>query len=280
MTRKKYANCGAGYSRKRGTCYPDNSLLKMKEFWNLSYPTNKIKSSSAGGIWKQLSHKMNNTCEKENCWLEQPFMRGKIDKEMYDLFAPKQPKSWKKQPNEWLTNVDIENVLKQYEKKYKCFKFLGPFPIDFDTSLGMSCVSDEMCKFDLKYYINKKKHKIGFVFNTDTHDKDGEHWISLFINIKTGEIFFFDSAGDKIKPQIQDFVYRVIQQGKQITPSIHFKFDENAPFTHQRSTTECGMYSLYFLINMLQDKINKKTLKTTRIPDSKMLEYRNIYFND
>jgi hypothetical protein len=45
----------------------------------------KIKSSSAGGIWKQLKHKMNNTCEKENCWLEQPFMRGKIDKEMEDL---------------------------------------------------------------------------------------------------------------------------------------------------------------------------------------------------
>lgn len=274
------ARCGPGYTKKNKTCYPDKSLLKMKEFWNLSYPNNKITANNVDGIWKQFHRKMKNTCDKENCWLEQPFMRGKIDNEMSEIFAPKQPASWKKKPNEWLTNVDITNVLKQYEKKYKCFCFLGPFPIDFDAKLGVSCVANEMCKFDLTYYINKKKHKIGFVFNTDPHDKDGEHWISLFINIKNSEIFFFDSAGDKIKPQIRTFVDRVIAQGKQVTPQINFIFDENAPFTHQRSSTECGMYSLYFLINMLQDKTDKNKLKTMRVPDSEMLEYRSIYFND
>ena len=277
----KMARCSPlGGSKKRRSCFPDESLLKLKNFWNLSYPTNKITSNDANGIWKQLHQKMSNTCDSENCWLEQPFIRDKIDTEMKQLFSPKHPGSWKKNPTEWLTNLDISNVLKQYEKKYKCFRFLGPFSIDFDAKNGMSCVADEMCKFNLSHYVKNKKHKIGFVFNTDPHYKDGEHWISLFINIKNAEIFFFDSAGDKIRPQIKEFVDRVTSQGKKITPQIHFNFDENAPFTHQRSTTECGMYSLYFIINMLCDKTDKKKLKTRRIPDSEMIKHRKIYFNE
>ena len=275
----KKAMCAPG-KRSDHTCYTDESLMKMRTFWNNSYPNNKIRATNAKEIWKQLYKKMNSTCTKENCWLEQPFLREKIDEEMRDSFAPKHPDSWRKNPTEWLSNVDISNVLKQFEKHYKCFKFMGPYPIDFASKQGNTCVEEEMCNFHIKEWINKNKTKIGFVFNTDPHDKGGEHWISLFINIKTEEIFFFDSAGDKITPEIQKFVDKVIQHGKEIQPPKHFTFDENAPFKHQRTTTECGMYSLYFIINMLKDKINKKLLKTQRIPDLDMIKHRKIYFNE
>jgi hypothetical protein len=44
MTRKwKKAMCSPlAQSKKNHTCYSDNSLLKLKKFWNLSYPKNKI----------------------------------------------------------------------------------------------------------------------------------------------------------------------------------------------------------------------------------------------
>ena len=279
MTRKwKKAMCSTlGYSRKKNTCYADTSLIKMKKFWNLSYPKNKIYANTTAGIWKQLYHKMNNVCDKENCWLEQPFMRNKIDEEMRDAFAPKHPSSWKQNPTEWLSNVDIANVLKQYEKRYKCFRFLGPFPRDFDAKSGSKCIEDEMCRFQLQKHIADQKHKMGFVFNTDPHYKSGEHWISLFIHVKNKEIFFFDSAGDKAIPEIKTFVERIIQQGKDL--NIHFYFDENT-YAHQKTSTECGMYSLYFIINMLRDKITRKTIKTTRIPDEEMIKHRKIYFNE
>lgn len=281
MPTRKRAMCSPiGHSRKKKhTCFNDESLMKIKTFWNHSYPTKQIRSNNAKEIWKQIHSRMNNVCEKENCWLEQPFMRGKIDDDMRDSFAPNRPDSWKKNPNEWLSSVDITNVLRQYEKYYKCFKFLGPFPIDFDNKKGASCVEDEMCQFNLKQYLDDKKTKIGFVFNTDPHDKGGEHWISLFINAKSSEIFFFDSAGDKILPEIKKFVAKVKEQGKQMNPPIFFNFDENGPFNHQKTTTECGMYSLYFIINMLRDKTNKKLLKSQRVPDSLMTNYRKVYFN-
>ena len=195
---KKRAMCAPGKGSEH-TCYSDESLMKMRTFWNSSYPNNKITATSAKDIWAQLYKKMNSTCSKENCWLEQPFMRQKIDEEMRDSFAPKHPDSWNKNPNEWLSNVDIANVLKQFEKHYKCFKFLGPYPIDFDLKKGGTCIEEEMCKFHIKDWMNKNKTKIGFVFNTDPHDKGGEHWISLFINAKTEEIFFFDSCISKTR---------------------------------------------------------------------------------
>ena len=45
---------------------------------------------------------------------------------------PEMPAQWYKNPIEWLSNYDIDDVMVQYnnEKKY-CYSFLGVFPIDF-----------------------------------------------------------------------------------------------------------------------------------------------------
>ena len=40
-------------------------------------------------------------------------------------FRPKMPSDWEKNSREWLSTLDIENVLNQYEKKYKNFLFIG-----------------------------------------------------------------------------------------------------------------------------------------------------------
>ena len=37
----------------------------------------------------------------------------------------------------------------------------------------------------VKEQIKNKKTKIVIIFNTDPHNKPGQHWISMFINIKT-----------------------------------------------------------------------------------------------
>ena len=40
--------------------------------------------------------------------------------------------------------------MKQYEKVYKNFKFIGPVPIDFDYEYSVgNCIIDELCKIDI-----------------------------------------------------------------------------------------------------------------------------------
>ena len=280
----KNLQCSPNPEKKKDyTCLDDSTLFKLKDLWNARHPDVKIKSKLPKDIWIQLKEYLKSICNKESCWLKQNFVEGKLDTELSNSFAPKSPADWKKNPNEWLSSVDILDVMKQYEKAYKCFEFMGPTPIDFDTKMmGDQCVWEELCKFNLQEQIDSGKTKIGIIFNTDKHTGGGKHWFSLFINIKKGEIFFYDSAGDMAGKEIQAFIDRVIEQGKNLkqTKPIAFKMDSNYPVEHQMGTTECGVYSLYFIVHMLEDKLTGHYLKTHKIKDKYMQQFRKVYFNE
>ena len=280
-TTKKFikAKCAPSAEKKDYTCYSDSALIKMRNLWNARHPDSKINTDISREIWKQLKLNMEDVCNSENCWLKQGFIENNLDSELTSYtFAPTSPKSWSKNKNEWLSSVDIEKVMKQFEHKYKCFSFIGPSPIDFDAHmLYNECVWEELCHFDLKSYISRGKNKIGIIFNTDPHYKNGSHWISLFINIRKGYIFYFDSNGNPVPKEIQVLVDRIIKQSKEL--SIDLKFDQNYPMEHQFSNTECGMYSLYFIIQLLRDTHNIDFFKNHRIKDKEMEKLRTEYFN-
>jgi len=263
------------------SCYTDKTLYKMRDLWNNRHPDNKITTNDTKQIHELLSNYLSNVCNKESCWLKQTSIFGKITNELKDSFAPESPDEWKKNPNEWLSSVDIMKVMKQYENAYKCFEFIGPSPIDFDTrKLYGECVWEELCNFNLEEQIKNNKTKIGIIFNTDPHYKNGSHWISMFINIKKKEIFFFDSTGNKPPKEIIVLANRIKEQGENMSPKINFKFDTNEGIEHQYGNTECGMYSLFFIVHMLEDKITEHYLKTHILKDKYMQKFRKVYFNE
>ena len=267
---------------KEYTCYTDADLQKLRDMWNARHPDKPINTNDSKEIWDMLKNYYANICNKESCWIRQMTTGTKMEKELLDSFSPVSPNEWKKNPNEWLSSLDIIEVMNQYEKTYKCFDFMGPSPIDYDThKLYGECVWDELCHFNLEEQIKKGKSKIGVIFNTDPHNKGGEHWISLFINIKKGTIFFFDSAGNKIPKQIMKFVNTVTEQGRALnTNPINFTFDQNYPIEHQYHNTECGIYSLFFIIHMLEDKITGHYLKTHVLKDEYMEKFRKVFYNE
>jgi len=263
------------------SCYTNKSLYKLRDLWNARHPDVKIKSNSPKEIHNLISEYLKGVCNKESCWIKQKAEFGPIESDIADSFAPESPPEWKKNPNEWLSSVDIINVMKQYEKAYKCFDFIGPSPIDFDTrKLYGECVWDELCNFSLKEQLKNGKTKIGVIFNTDPHNKPGQHWISMFINIKKKKIFFFDSTGDKPPEEIMVLVKRIEEQGLNLNPKLKFKFDSNEGIEHQYGNTECGIYSLFFIVHMLEDKMTEHYLKTHILKDEYMTKFRHIYFND
>jgi hypothetical protein len=60
-------------------------------------------------------------------------------------------------------------------------------------------------------------------------------------------------------------VNRIKEQGIALHPKINFKFDSNEGVEHQYGNTECGIYSLYFIVNMLRDKTSNEYLKTHKL---------------
>jgi len=273
-----------GKKSVKNSCLSDSALIRLRDLWNARHPDVTIKTNNPREIWNTLYYYMKNTCNKESCWLKQNFANHdkSLKKELEDSFAPEYPKEWKYEPNKWLSSLDILNVMKQYEKAYKCFDFIGPSPIDYDTyMLYGECVWNELCNFNLMNQMKSGKTKIGIIFNLDPHYKGGSHWVSLFINIKKGTIFYFDSAGEKIPLQIEKFVKTVMDQGHSLIGAkrINFIFDQNYPVEHQYGNTECGVYSLYFIVHMLEDKITAYYLKNHILKDEYMEKFRKIYFN-
>ena len=260
------------------SCYTNKALLKLKTMWNARHEDAIITSDEPKEIHRQLTNYLADVCEKESCWLKQHSEFGKDAADLVESFAPVSNETWKKNPREWLDSTDIIKVMKQYEKANPYFEFVGPSPIDFDTRmLYGECVWDELCNFSLSEQIKRGKTKMGFIFNTDPHNKPGEHWISMFLDTNEKFIFYFDSTGDKIPKKIKNFVKRIQEQG--LLLGLDIKYDDTHKVSHQKKNTECGMYSLFFIAYMLENKINSDFLKDNIIGDEYIAKYRNIFFN-
>lgn len=277
------------------SCYTRPVLEDLCREWNRKHPNAAISvhpSRSAHDLWRELQRNLSTDCNEEKCWAKK--LKKHDHPDVKDAFAPDAPKEWKKNKNAWLSSLDIEAVLKQFEKRYPCFTFLGPSAIDFDTKLDdKSCVCNRLCNFQLSDHWDaargqpKKVWKIGIVFNLDRSDQGGSHWVSLFLNMKRRYLFYFDSVGfsateraggkDPLPEGIRKFVDKVMGQAKHL--GFPLKFDYST-YQHQKGTTECGIYSLYFISKLLLDEKNLDFFRSSSsIPDEEMEKYRAKFFN-
>ena len=272
----KLLNCSPGAIHDF-TCYSSKSLNKIRDLWNKRHPDAKISSNNPREIWNTLKNNLSNVCDTEKCWLNQSFMNNKLDSKLTNYtFAPSAPKTWNINPNEWLNSLDINNVMRQYEHTYPSFTFIGPSPIDFNKKkMFGQCVWNELCNFDLESLIKKGKTKIGIIFNTDPHYLEGSHWICMFIDIKKKYIYYFDSNADETPKEIIQLVDKIKNQADKL--GIKIKYHRNN-IDHQKSDSECGMYVLYVITQLLQNKMTPEMFKK-RIPDSDMERLRKVFFN-
>jgi hypothetical protein len=202
-----------------------------------------------------------------------------------EYLRPKQPDDWKNDPDKWLNNLDIENVMRQYVEIYPEFLFMGPYPIDFaapdpySTGGSKKCLIQEICELNITNAIQKGKKYIGIIYNLDKHDQSGSHWVATFTDLVKNKTYYFDSYGkssSKIKGveipgQIQTFMRWLKEQNK----DMELLYNGHR---FQYGNSECGMYCLYFIIRMLAgDDIT--TFVRREPPDNYMLDLRDWLFS-
>ena len=218
------------------SCFDNESLYNIANRFNKQYPGHqieipkKIDDTNREDFWRQLNVKINKAtgCSTEKCWLKKDF----VDPKYEENFKPKYPEEWLNNKNAWLSTYDINNVLKQYEKNSN-YKYIGAIPIDFDKKLAIGmCVVNEMCNLNLKNLYLSGIRYIGAVFNLDAHDQPGSHWVSLFINLTNGGIYYFDSYGSVPPKEVIVLMERVRSMGnellKQNIIALDFFTDEHA----------------------------------------------------
>lgn len=295
--------------KKYKTCFTLEALKRLAVSWNKQY--NKLSTKkpiriigrTREQIWSDLNKNMENICsgtDKESCWVSN--LKADSVPEVANNLRPFSPSSWIKNPNEWLSNIDIENVMFQYNQlKNNNYKFLGVFAIDFaEKDKFGSCLYEEICSlniFDL-YKKNKIKY-VGLITNLDKHDQPGSHWTSTFICIDPYSpnfgAFYYDSVS-RPPPKEMDTFMKDLQSKANIiineikakkskttnTPVYEFRLAYNKK-QDQYGNNECGMFSMYYQMNWLKYLNSTPNAKfedviAGKISDKMMNDFRKTIF--
>lgn len=272
--------CAPSKTYQDGSCIPLDILTEMANAYNrtsskqkIYVPTNVDNAQKKQIILKQFEQVFKD-CNDQMCWLKKPFV-AYLNKETYtDLknftFRPSGPEG----RFEWLSTIDINKTMRQYEQKYSNFKFLGTVPIDFDNlpEVGFNNLNFEELQ-------KNGKTKIGAVFNLDEHYKSGSHWVALFADLEKSQIYFSDSYGIKPHNNIQKFIDRIDGHLKKKYTNIDKRINRTR---HQYEGSECGVYSINFILRLLRgdsfEDITKQRIKDRTINKCRMKYFNNTKF--
>ena len=254
--------CAPSKKFSSGSCFTIESLKKIAETYNGTYndkiETSIINSNDKKTLLKALTIKMAEqfNCNDQLCWMSTKVVRSiKDDDIKHNTFRPNGPENMK----DWLGTSDINNVMRQYESKYPEFKFFGAVPYDFEELPYY-----EVSQIDFND-LDKSTYKFGLVINLDEHNKPGSHWVALYVNLKDNIIYYFDSFGKKPGKRINTFVRKILTHMynkkfnenfnvEQFLKKFHSSKDYDVRFNHiqhQFKNTECGVYSMNFIIRLL-----------------------------
>jgi hypothetical protein len=262
-------------TRHSKTCLPPSILHRIA-----SKSSPFIRGGSTENVInlkKQLATELGCNSKDERCLVEKSMLTHKEKKALLEtFFRPEMPNEWKQDPDMWLNSDDISNVMKQYEKAYPEFRFLGVVPIDFSApdpyaQEQKKCMNDQFCHVDIQEEKIKGRRILGAVFNLDPHYKDGSHWVALAIDLKRNCVYYFDSYGMPPPQQVARFMRYLTLQDSSI------RLESNGR-RFQYGDSECGMYSMYFLIRMIAGESFKKFCKKP-IADKYMLNFRKVLFD-
>tara|TARA_B110000037_G_C17115974_1_gene503744 strand:+ start:2037 stop:2978 length:942 start_codon:yes stop_codon:yes gene_type:complete len=301
---KENLKCAPNKRFSNKSCFSLDQLKKISISFNNAIKKNKINNKKIKlnlitikddkrYLVQELSSRLEKVCDDQICWLKQKFIKDLKDKDLLkDTFRPEGPLS----QFEWLNTLHIDTVMNQYHKKYKNFKFYGAVPIDFDNLSYL-----KIKKIDYEQLYKDGIHQIGFIFNLDESWKSGSHWVALYANLNKEQIYFFDSYGTRPEKRIRTLIKRI---GKwiykknfcnsdkcsvdEIDDNVSFlgktknkienKFDiEYNRNRHQYKNSECGVYSLNFILRLLNGHSFNDITKN-KVLDDEINKCRDIYF--
>lgn len=302
--------CAPSKKFENGSCIDLSDLINLAKIFNRIQPENIIKIQKQHKMlgddsFKKLYKKwlLNEfkkrfpKCSSETCWITTLLQFNHLlDEEQNDSLCGMAEKTWRpegpKKINDWLSNFDIIESIEQYYDKYKDFVFLGSVPIDFFTinypltpgtikllnSRDID-VSDgsPISRLNYKELVSKGFHKFGIVFNLDPHDKPGSHWVGMYADFKKNNIFFFDSYGEKPDKPIADFMDYIKDKMSEIGNRTDIVSRHNT-IRHQYGGSECGVYSMNFILRMLRGESFDDIIKA-KTPDKEIQQCRYIYFS-
>lgn len=249
--------------------FDDKEVENLRKVYNKEHSRETpIPKGNTHSVWKHIQKRLHDQCDS-----------GAAECIINSLLTkPTAPSSWKSNPEEWLSSVDIDAVEKQFAALFSDYYYVGTVPIDFGKkSETGACIVDSLCSLNIEGLFNKGYRRIGIVFNTDVSTGPGQHWIALYCDIRPELVFprvtFFDSYAERPSKEVINLMKR--WKISWDATKIHSKPMATTynKTRHQYENSECGMYCLYFHYCCLLGIPMQK-----RIPDEVVRGFRGALF--
>lgn len=238
------------FDDKLQTCLTYESLRRIALKKNINYL-----GLSKEELYSKIKNEMRNVCRDNDdvCYLQSSGLN--YESEM--IFKPLKPKG----KYTWLSNIDIDTIMKQYEVKYlPQFMFLGAVPSDFDILFP---------EFQTLQFPKTLKY-IGMITNLDPHNKPGIHWTAFFLDLNSKSIEYFDSLNKKPFKQILDFM-------KSLETKYGYPIKINKKLWQKSKDGDCGIWSIWFIIQRLSGK-SFEDIMNIQMAEKSLNECRDTYF--
>lgn len=183
------------------SCITKDSLMRIIRSWNRSYSDQKIVigDKTANDLYLELDEKMRIVfkCESKDevCWLKSISNKDDGLTRLLKLYRPITPVSFRENNTTPWSTSQIYGVLDKYTFAYP-FYWCGVVPLDFKERRDIDvCLTREACSVNLRHLWEKGCRLVAAIFNLDYSFQGGSHWTAGLVDLRHGEVSFFDSYG-------------------------------------------------------------------------------------
>ena len=267
--------CAPLRSDRVESCFDVEELEVLAQAWNQTQlgQVNKVLIPPPGTDEETRKHALHSALQarfakfcnnREECWLDNKELNEilkRLSPDMYrtvhqSILRPKGTPG----AHDWLSTTEIDNVMVQFEPLFSDFKYIGCFPSDYFK------LNPDMFPGDTV----RKYARSALIFNLDSSKQPGSHWVAVYFTSNTGNltIEYFDPTGKSPNRNIKRFL---------TTPPLDTAGYVENTYAHQKGDTECGVYSLYFIIERLMGRSFAEA-SSQSMPDEAINRFRSFLF--
>ncbi len=216
---------------------------EWKRLQNITQQPNYADAIASGAV--KFSCK--DPTDKEKCVLQHA-LHVNVNK----VFAPDAPHSWAKDPEEWLSDADVEHVMQQYVEDRPDVLLLPFATSDFGGTEGAVCHNVAMCRFTTADAESHGVQHVLLLMNKDVWGGKGTHWVSFYFHVPEGIAFYFDSLGNDMPRHLKQWINRRRRERKMLHPSAPPMRVERNTLVHQQHGSNCGIYAIHMMVSMIE----------------------------
>lgn len=272
--------CAFNIKSKNGICSDKETINSMRKMLlNLNSNEKSLNELNDKEVVEKAKKTLN--CNAESCIISHPKFtniigENKANKIKKYRFKPEGP--WNS--TEWLSNLNIDNVLEQWdmlqqEKNNDKFLHIYFQMRDFEIK------KTQLATVDLANEYKNGMRRFAVVINTDYSDDNGEHWFCIFGDFNRPDnsitLEYFNSSGTLPLPEIHDWLHKT-KKLLETNLKKNVKIIYVSRNALQKSNSECGVFCLAYIYCRLNGYDYPIFSKPGSLTDNEMYEFRKFLF--